>query len=1854
MLTKYASAVVLSAELVPTAPRHAHDHPMGEQRTFKQAHRHAFVYEKRPGYLYVRSRAISSRCNDNYDEFPAAEIKEGYRSFIGKPVFVNHRNDNHRRARGVIIDAALHEDTNPDGSADTWAEVLMEVDAVKFPKLAKAILAGHVDRTSMGTDVAYSKCSFCGNKAATPLEYCQHIPKLKGKRIRRTTASGAREDVLVREICYGLKFFENSLLVEEPADPTAFFLGVEGEGVAAQGGLLTTPINMSAGVVTEAMLRAAGPGHQKTAANYRYPGEGRLLFTVVGPMGIGWEMHVAGCGDLAQPKYQQYRKQMTDIPGDTWRDAAEVWFDEELQDMGYSIEGDLKVFPCAKSGVPKEVVQKALDPSLCPGTGRPIDNPSRRLYLPCPICGQSVGTGRGVVPRHKKQVPYVYGTLRDGPGKHIAHRDDGMALCGAGKLDYPSDLKKEPVRGTCAECIALWQEQGVTAARHQFIATLQRHATVYGTFTVQQYLDKFPDDFPSWTDEYNALWLTDDGKCIAVTAHAAYGYNNGFSKGYMRLLIHDYPRRPTLEVNMDGTTQPTQAQISSLRTLQNELDMPTGYVTLIVDRDPGGFWGEDEEHIPFSTPGKLAQFLNGWEPHPPRSSSYDDDDYEDTEGDYDDYDPPGHWGRRMVPSRIARLRQTVARAIYGEFTVEEYLDGIYEDKFPSWTGSYNAFWTLPSGKVVAVYQHSDYGYEKGFDGGAIRCLLMGRILRREYEVFGLEMLNETDVTDAQISTISKLMSEFGIARSDVTIENSNGPTMSEEFATPGQLRSFLKNKEDVYEKWLEQHIWAWNQRYSSSLDASFASLVQGTALNASFAKLAEYERKTKTPEWDEEDEVLHPRNKGQFSKAPGAGAAPKDGEKPEGGEEGEAKAEGGDQAPSDRPAPKKPGEGTTTGTGTKDDPIKTDDVYAAAEALQKGQYVQLSQPKVVSTLLDRLSKVVKKAKEEGTEVKIDLCQVTVQGTNLFCVESKGIPRIKMPQLKSKQPKPGSKALKEIKPGENGEYDIQAQFRQMLIDKGVKMEQVTEKATFLKASQSQLRGEKVAGMAGWISGALNETGKVPEGERIFISKDNYIVDGHHRWAAIVGTDWADGQGDELEMDVERVDMEIIELLDLANKFADEWGLPQLDLYDQPAPEQQQQAAAARLNQSFGSLVRTAAAETMDLPLGEYPQAPIWTINYRPQDEARIRALAPHVQNGPNYRRGVIENLKDYSLFAGRGDDQAAELYLLYAEGKTVREAQDIIEGRLPFDARRKLAYGEQKAPAAVDTLRDASCPVCGEENAYDAEKCLVCGFVKPPDTFMDPDLEQAKQVDLRQETDDTPGGSGGGGEKLVCDKCGFEVETDDLADQAPGGAEDPDAADPNANPFAKKDEADPAADPNAAPEAEEEKPGEAKPEAPKADDGKVDVKVDDGSDTEDEGEDEDEIDPATGQPKKKPKPPIKSSSKLATAPPTKTTQPMLKNPSLAHPPAQMDAPADGAGLESKDPQEEIPETTPQAGDTCPECGQGTLRPKAETAKLDNEKPETGDDGGKAESKPPWEKGDESKGKEQKESSATRPGASRRNGVEMRPALAALAEQQKTIDAQARQIKALKRAVEGIARLAGVDEHPKFAALMKIADENNPAQPIPDPPAEAPAQTTEDALGDLNDEDVEQIGSTSLTDVSADATTDVMSTEVVLDEPLDLNEQDPTKPVAGTEGPQPLADVKTETEVRAGNPNNPDTMFPLEGDFAQRATTGSREARTIAALRLARLRIQSGIASGDDLSIGTAIAQSNMSDEVIQAEIGTLAKVVKSAGQQPRQASRNLVPRAAAGQGRRPSLAEATVEAPPIQMVGSVEADEILFE
>lgn len=222
-------------------------------------------------------------------------------------------------------------------------------------------------------------------------------------------------------------------------------------------------------------------------------------------------------------------------------------------------------------------------------------------------------------------------------------------------------------------------------------------------------------------------------------------------------------------------------------------------------------------------------------------------------------------------------------------------------------------------------------------------------------------------------------------------------------------------------------------------------------------------------------------------------------------------------------------------TGTVDDPIDVQgDLRAAAMHLAEGRHIRLNKVDEVGTLLDELATLVNEAKAKGDKAPdINLCQVSMPGTNLFCAEHKGIPRTQMPQLGG-QPVPGSRA-DELPRDKNGEVNIAQAFRDRLGELGIGIEVKDVKANWLKASQMELDGPKVAGM----TGAMKE-GKVPDAA-IFVTRDGYVIDGHHRWASKVALDAEDGELGNLEMPVEMVDMEIGEALAFANAFALDFGI-----------------------------------------------------------------------------------------------------------------------------------------------------------------------------------------------------------------------------------------------------------------------------------------------------------------------------------------------------------------------------------------------------------------------------------------------------------------------------------------------------------------------------------------------------------------------------------------------------------------------------------------------------------------------------------------------------------------------------------------
>ncbi len=217
-------------------------------------------------------------------------------------------------------------------------------------------------------------------------------------------------------------------------------------------------------------------------------------------------------------------------------------------------------------------------------------------------------------------------------------------------------------------------------------------------------------------------------------------------------------------------------------------------------------------------------------------------------------------------------------------------------------------------------------------------------------------------------------------------------------------------------------------------------------------------------------------------------------------------------------------------------PVKVKNGEEAVAELMKGNKVELPTELDVSIMLDGLRAEVQKAKDAGKDAPvINLCNVTVKGSSLFCVNSKGIPRVQMPQL-SGVPTPGSKADK-LSKDDKGEVSLNDLFEKHLVSKGVKVTKADIPATSLKASQNELNGGKVAGITGAI-----EAGKYKE-VRLFVSRDNYVVDGHHRWAATIGADLRDGVDDKTTIPVNQIDMGILDILIESNKFAAEWGIPQ---------------------------------------------------------------------------------------------------------------------------------------------------------------------------------------------------------------------------------------------------------------------------------------------------------------------------------------------------------------------------------------------------------------------------------------------------------------------------------------------------------------------------------------------------------------------------------------------------------------------------------------------------------------------------------------------------------------------------------------
>lgn len=211
-----------------------------------------------------------------------------------------------------------------------------------------------------------------------------------------------------------------------------------------------------------------------------------------------------------------------------------------------------------------------------------------------------------------------------------------------------------------------------------------------------------------------------------------------------------------------------------------------------------------------------------------------------------------------------------------------------------------------------------------------------------------------------------------------------------------------------------------------------------------------------------------------------------------------------------------------------------------------GEVIDMPDVKGAHTLIKELAKMAIDAEKRGDKpIKYDLCKVSVKGTNLFCAGNKGIPRDAMPQAKGDAVK-GSKAekllakqnAKRVKDGKEPKTEVDGteEFLAHLEKAGISASKPKRvRADKLKATQQDMNGEKVGGM-------MTSKDYDPSKEPIFVSRDGYVVDGHHRWAATVGRDAKDGRlGNDKKMNVIVLDAPISQILKEANAWTDSFGI-----------------------------------------------------------------------------------------------------------------------------------------------------------------------------------------------------------------------------------------------------------------------------------------------------------------------------------------------------------------------------------------------------------------------------------------------------------------------------------------------------------------------------------------------------------------------------------------------------------------------------------------------------------------------------------------------------------------------------------------
>jgi len=156
--------------------------------------------------------------NRNMDAFSFSELTFynplygccSYQTFVGKGVHLQHDNQDPKKAKGIILDAAMRK------VGHNWhVMILLACDRTKDRQLVEEIVRNPITGWSMGALVSYTTCSVCGFRSNGKV-FCEpHIGRNGSKKGRIFDCRIAYEQ------CHLVNFIETSK-VKNPADINAY------------------------------------------------------------------------------------------------------------------------------------------------------------------------------------------------------------------------------------------------------------------------------------------------------------------------------------------------------------------------------------------------------------------------------------------------------------------------------------------------------------------------------------------------------------------------------------------------------------------------------------------------------------------------------------------------------------------------------------------------------------------------------------------------------------------------------------------------------------------------------------------------------------------------------------------------------------------------------------------------------------------------------------------------------------------------------------------------------------------------------------------------------------------------------------------------------------------------------------------------------------------------------------------------------------------------------------------------------------------------------------------------------------------------------------------------------------------------------------------------------------------------------------------------------------------------------------------------------------------------------------------------------------------------------------------------